>query len=376
LDGSRQTELYLVQPDLTPPGLVSGVDAAEDVTSIALSWTNPSDEDLDSVIVRRSTTGTPGDAGAGVGVPVTGTQPATQALDEGLLANTRYYYAIFTRDAAGNTSAGFAFDTTTLAAGVEDLTADPALTSVLLTWTNPTPAPTGVVVRRLDGPPSATTPPTVDDGVPVTVDPGLASAVDSDLDPATTYYYAVFAQFDAVTSGPATVDVTTQPGIIPGGTDTVVLNDGQLTSTVEFVQTDSCNASAVPIEAHDVALVNDVGLPLYSLSAEWIVPDKTDPIPNSDLDYGNCLFRWTTEAVGVEYSLTPLMDYDGADGPKPAEAIPGCEFAGQEPQAPPTEYGTPNPGDRPFCLISDSYDGPTQTKTTTVLVWNDPRRFI
>ncbi len=92
-------------PDTTAPGPVIGLAVTgRTATSITLSWTNPSDADLASVIVRRASAATAPASpteGTGVGLP---SATATSATDTGLAVNTAYSYAVFTRDVVGNTS--------------------------------------------------------------------------------------------------------------------------------------------------------------------------------------------------------------------------------------------------------------------------------
>jgi hypothetical protein len=378
LDGKRQTEFSLTEPeppDETPPGEVKDLAVAKVTTnSVTLSWVNPTDDDFAEVIVRRAEGPTPpANSTAGFDVPVD--EDLTSATDTDLTPNTEYSYAVFTRDNTGNTSSGVTRPATTKPLPVTVLTANAAVTSVKLTWTNPTEptAPDEVIVR---GAKSPTPPSDPEDGYPVPVDADtMTSAIDADLAPDTVYSYAVFTKYGENISDPAVVDTKTLPGIIEGGQFVSEPFNG-LTSTVEFIAEGSCNASAVPF-TYTPSLVDDDTL--YTLAADWVVPDKDDIIPNTGspgTPYGNCLFRWTTEAVGVDYSLTPLMDYDGAGTKYQPGAIPGCEFDAQgDPLPPPKKYVDPDNGDRPFCLVSDNFDGPTATKTTTVLVWNDPKRF-
>ena len=73
-------------------------------TSIGLSWTNPGDPDLASVIVRRTQGATPPatpNDGTAVTLP---TPTATSVTDSGLTADTEYSYAVFTRDTTGNST--------------------------------------------------------------------------------------------------------------------------------------------------------------------------------------------------------------------------------------------------------------------------------
>lgn len=86
-----------------PPGNVSNVAITPEVNQIGLSWENPTDTDLDSIVVRVSTSGYPLTPTSGVGVIDALTKDATHT---GLTSNTLYYYTLFARDAAGQYSSG------------------------------------------------------------------------------------------------------------------------------------------------------------------------------------------------------------------------------------------------------------------------------
>ena len=132
-------------PDTTPPGPVTAltVDAAAD--TIHLSWTMPTDDDLDPTtpIVVRMATGTtpPASRTDGVAVPVTGSTAAPAAAD--LAPDTDYSFSIFTVDMRGNSGAPV---TTTARLDrtppgvVTDLVGTPDYMSASATWTNPTDA--------------------------------------------------------------------------------------------------------------------------------------------------------------------------------------------------------------------------------------------
>jgi chitodextrinase len=374
LDGKRQTEFSLSEPDVTPPGQVIGLDVDEVTTnSVTLSWTNPEDSDLAEVIVKRDVT------------PLTLTAPTAESVtDTDLAPNTTYSYSVFTRDTSGNTSEPVTIPATTKPLPVTGLDVDATtVTSASLSWVNPPSSPPDeIIVRRSQGTTAPTTP---GEGDPVTVpaDSQPATAVtDTGLAPNTEYSYSVFTVYGTNISDPVSTSDKTDPGIAENSPSEVdgTFGGQSITSTVDFVPTDSCNADTIPINEHSVS---EIDFELYTLSANWVVPDKDHLIPpgepNAGSIYGNCLFRWTTTAVGVDYSLTPLMDYDGdtvevggvGDEYEP-EAIPGCEYPQGSLVLPPKDYV----GDeRPFCLETDLFDGPTATKTTTVLVWNDPKRF-
>ena len=97
--------------------MVTGLTAGDRTpTSIALSWTNPTDADLAEVIVRRAKGPVaPGSATAGTGVYLGPWGPPTgpSVTDTGLDPNTGYSYAVFTRDTTGNISSPTTLTTST-----------------------------------------------------------------------------------------------------------------------------------------------------------------------------------------------------------------------------------------------------------------------
>ena len=101
-------------PDTTPPGKVTGLTAGQRTPdSIALSWTNPADPDLDTVIVRRAKGATaPATPVDGTDV-LLGSATASAVTDTGLEADSVYSYAVFTRDTSGNTSGPATLTTST-----------------------------------------------------------------------------------------------------------------------------------------------------------------------------------------------------------------------------------------------------------------------
>lgn len=104
----------LPAPDTAAPGVVMSLAASEHTPdSVRLSWVNPDDADLAEVIVRRvkgpSAPAGPTD-GTGVGLE---TPKAVEVTDAGLDADSSYSYAVFTRDAVGNTSGPVSLTTST-----------------------------------------------------------------------------------------------------------------------------------------------------------------------------------------------------------------------------------------------------------------------
>ena len=88
--------------DTTPPGPVTGLTATPTATSVALSWTNPTDSDFAGVMIRRKP-GTTAPASPTDGSLVTTTSTATTSyIDGGLNAAATYTYALFTFDQVDN----------------------------------------------------------------------------------------------------------------------------------------------------------------------------------------------------------------------------------------------------------------------------------
>jgi hypothetical protein len=389
IDGRQDTRFFLVPSDTIPPGPVTGLSATYDTSTanaVALTWTNPTDPDLESIIVRRAdgpTAPALATEGEEVALETPTSVTPTSVTDTGVTPNKQYSYAVFTRDNSDNTSAA---TTTTITTNepVTNLTATSDIRAVLLAWklpSYPTP-PDEVIVRR--GAPDGSAPLSATDGVGVAVT-GSESTVDSNLDPEKTYSYAVFTKYGTEISNSVTASAKTFEGLAVTESTSVTGKFGDresITSQVTFLPDagDLCNVEVVPILEHTVfdfdGTVDDTPqLSLYSLGANWVVPDKGDPIPSRpEEEYGNCLFRWTTTGTGLTYSLAPLMDYDGPGTDYEPEDIPVCSYDSTGALPPPPEYGVPAVTDRPFCLESDSFDGATATKTTTVLVWNDPWR--
>ena len=86
--------------DTTPPGPVTGLRATPTATSVALSWTNPTDSDFAGVMVRRRTGGTPPTTPSD-GTLLT-TTTGTSYIDGARDAGVTYSYALFTFDKVPN----------------------------------------------------------------------------------------------------------------------------------------------------------------------------------------------------------------------------------------------------------------------------------
>ena len=200
--------------DTTPPGPATALAATPSTSSVALSWTNPTDPDFAGVMIRRTPGNTPPTSPTD-GTLVTTTDAATTFYtDTGLNAGTTYSYAVFAYDTTGNDATPATITTTTTtSSGPGPVTAFTATattsSSVTLSWTNPTdPSFAGVMIRRTAG----TTPPaTSTDGTLVTdTNTTTTTYTDTGLDPNTTYSYAAFAHDTTPTyTTPATLTTTT-----------------------------------------------------------------------------------------------------------------------------------------------------------------------
>ncbi len=101
--GSFSTQTPPQPPDTTPPANVSGLVATPSLTTVALSWVNPTDSDFAAVRIMRRTTGYPASHTDGVLVY---DGAATAFVDSGRATGTLYYYTVFARDTSVNYSSG------------------------------------------------------------------------------------------------------------------------------------------------------------------------------------------------------------------------------------------------------------------------------
>ncbi len=204
------------------PGPITQAAAnADTATSLALTWTNPSNDQLKKIIVRRAV-GTTAPATQTSGTNVTLSPAVTESVtNTGLSPSTTYSYAIFAQDRIGNISPLGAGSTVTAntggvitpptggggAAPVTNLTA-PIVTNAKVTLAWQYPSGTARVIVR--GAPGEVPPATVTDGVDVpTGRPVTTSATDSTgLAVGQRYSYSVFTLDDAGnTSAPVTITV-------------------------------------------------------------------------------------------------------------------------------------------------------------------------
>jgi hypothetical protein len=96
-----ETFTTLTAVDATAPDAPFSFTANVSNTSVALSWQNPTDQDFDTVTIRRSASSYPSSIIDGTGV-VSDTTSVSYS-DTGL-ANGTYYYSIFAKDTSGNVS--------------------------------------------------------------------------------------------------------------------------------------------------------------------------------------------------------------------------------------------------------------------------------
>lgn len=92
--------------DSQPPDIIDDFQASDwEDSQSTLTWTNPSDNDLAEVLVRRKADGYPADHTDG-DLVYQDTSPTPGAeithVDVGLANDTTYYYAVFSRDQTGN----------------------------------------------------------------------------------------------------------------------------------------------------------------------------------------------------------------------------------------------------------------------------------
>jgi hypothetical protein len=86
--------------DTTVPGEVSGLGSSTAAGSVTLSWTDPSDEDLDHIEITFSP------EAAGISQPVVVPKRTQSKTINGLTDNTQYAFIVQTVDTSGNKSSG------------------------------------------------------------------------------------------------------------------------------------------------------------------------------------------------------------------------------------------------------------------------------
>ncbi|TSC60441.1 MAG: fibronectin type III [Parcubacteria group bacterium LiPW_15] len=103
--------------DNQSPADVTGASGTAGVAQVSLSWTNPGDADLHSIVALRSTSavtdtpveGTVYTVGNSIGASIVAcvtASPGTGCTDSGLTGGTNYHYKLLSRDTSGNYAAG------------------------------------------------------------------------------------------------------------------------------------------------------------------------------------------------------------------------------------------------------------------------------
>lgn len=98
-----QREAAVGTPDVTPPGPVISLAGDPSDTQCVLTWVNPTDSDLATIVVRRAAGSTaPANISSGTSITITG-HPTT-ITDSGLTPSTQYSYGVWAVDSNGNVS--------------------------------------------------------------------------------------------------------------------------------------------------------------------------------------------------------------------------------------------------------------------------------
>jgi hypothetical protein len=134
------TDLILTTPsDSVAPATVSGLTTTAAIQAILLRWTHNTDVDLESYNIYRNT------ANDTASSTIVANFKGNVYMDNGLTANTTYYYWLKAKDTSGNLSAAFstgAYATTrnVLATDIENIAANQVIiqgVTTLANWTSP-----------------------------------------------------------------------------------------------------------------------------------------------------------------------------------------------------------------------------------------------
>lgn len=189
---------YEIPPDLTPPGKVADFTATPDDQKIDLSWSNPTDDDFEKVLIRWSKIDYPANVSDGTKL--------YEGIGEskshtGLTNGTKYFYSAFTVDDVENWSE--AAHTSAIAGAGEEPVVDESPASsvsaftaiaehsrIILTWHNPNITNFSLVRVRFSTtsfPNSPTAGSSVYEGTAETT-------LHSDLVNGQRYYYSIFTK--------------------------------------------------------------------------------------------------------------------------------------------------------------------------------------
>lgn len=189
-----------VDPDwaTTPPKNVRNFMGTPGDELVSLSWVNPTDVHFAATRVLRSDTAFAATATDTVSQTQIYEGTAEAYPDTGLTNDTQYYYAVFTRNEAGNwsepaTATATPFDPPP--GPVTNLAATPNDEQVSLSWTNPADADYTLTRALRSEVGYATTPTETVDQTQIYEGAGTAYP-DTGLTNGTAYYYTFFAQDD------------------------------------------------------------------------------------------------------------------------------------------------------------------------------------
>lgn len=227
--------LFMLKPPSaaapTTPDPVTNLSATTTETSVTLTWTPPAD--VDSYIVRYSSSAYPATSSDGTGA----TPDGASATVTGLTAGTVYYFSIWAvLDSVESTPA---YTSVTTATPPDPVTVDPVLgtfvsnvtdTTATLQWT--APANYDGFEVRYDASAYPTTPGDDGDG---TVWPAGGSATGvtiTGLTAETTYYVTVWASLQGDYSSAANATFTTEATETSGGSETPGSLIAELTTVV------------------------------------------------------------------------------------------------------------------------------------------------
>lgn len=204
--------------DTTPPREVLSLRATAGDGQLTVRWTNPSDSDLDHIVIHYGTDGNPETEFSGV------IDPSGTVIDS-LQNGVEYTIRVCTADAHGNVSTGRTVSASPVAPDttppdpVTNLSASVATSYVLLTWTEPADAATCEVWYAVSGQTQ-----TLKEKNPI--GSGLYS-----LDTSLSYDFTVYA-VDAAGNKSSGQSITTTPyGSGGGGTPGGSIDPGESVTT-------------------------------------------------------------------------------------------------------------------------------------------------
>ena len=246
--------------DTIPPSAPSAFTATSLSGKIRLAWTNPTDSDLASVTIRRSSTGYPSSISSDTAIATN--ISGTSFSDASISNATTYYYSIFAKDTAGNVSAR----ATALVTADTAAPAAPAITAsksspngstILLSWNIPSTTSKFLLTRSYNGGAAATT-------VSSNISGSQTSYSQTSLAEG-TYSYSLYAIDSAINTSNAgvspTITIDTTAPVAPSlSAAKSALNGNAISlawnvpaSTSKFVLTRSFNGGAASIIDNNIS---------------------------------------------------------------------------------------------------------------------------